>query len=139
MRLYFHRLSCLLSYTLGNVLQFRYISAYIKNMLTGINMWKLSIPLLIYNWHKLKLIDSCILMSQYTFFKIHCLFDRSQIPQATLCTQRKMQLKGNLHSPQKTMICLKCALRVNHPWVSMIILPTISSEDQNYFYYAYAK
>lgn len=45
---------------------------------------------------------------------------RSQTPQATLFTQRKMQQKESLHSPQKTMTCLRCALRANRPWVSVL-------------------
>ena len=40
-----------------------------------------------------------------------------------------MQRKESLHSPQKTMICSRCALRANHPWVSILVQNTLAKEN----------
>lgn len=53
--------------------------------------------------------------NSFYFVKLH----RSQIPLATRSTPRKMQQKESLHSPQRIMTCLRCALRANHQWVSV--------------------
>lgn len=83
-----------------------------------------------FNWFLTPEVDGFLGFNCLDLHFLHVIlcFYRSQIPPATLCTQRKMQRKENSHSPQKTMICLKFVLRVNHPWVSMAILSATGSD-----------